>query len=530
MARFCVGIGIGGVTVPFDTFSEFLPTNARGKLLSLPSYFWTVGTVLVAVVAHFSLGQDASQWRYLCFYCSLPCLAAVLVGAVVVPESPRWMLSTSSSSSTTSISSSTNQHQHSYDKLKSQQQQQILIILREAARINGKDPYTAFPPETIILPSLSSPDTATKTPATTTNTTQPLRILSKNSNGNRSSSYKYNDIGNRHDDNNNGNSSSSSGVMELFSPKRIRITLFICMVWFGYACMYYGTVLVVTLVFSSATSAATTDVAVDFDDDENHIINSSNEQIDFHFDYGAIIISTLAEATGATVVFLTVDRFGRKCLHSLSFAVGGMTILMLCIFAAAAAGGNDDGGTTTDLSSSSIRRWKDRREILILFSFLARMFVFVGSSITWIWTAELLCSELRTTGHALANAAGRVGGFFAPYIVVVSPRTSITTIGAIMASICGFIVTCSRFLPETHGLPMGNAVANNTIVSTGVPPDGCDIIGNDDDTNGIVGMGRPPRQQQQPNSMGKLYEDISRESYQHSGFEIDGDNSTHRIV
>ena len=36
---------------------------------------------------------------------------------------------------------------------------------------------------------------------------------------------------------------------------------------------------------------------------------------------------------------------------------------------------------------------------------------------TWVSTAEIYTTEVRTTGHASANAMGRTGAFFSPYLV-----------------------------------------------------------------------------------------------------------------
>jgi MFS family permease len=410
LARFFVGLGIGGVTVPFDTYSEFLPTASRGKLLSLPSYFWTAGTILVAVVARFTLGQDSSRWRLLCLYCSIPCIAAVLVGAIAVPESPRWLLTQSSSSS-------------------SRQHEEVLATLREAARTNGKDPYLLFPAD-ITIKGTSS--TSSNTTTTTLN--------------------------------------SYSDVLRLMSPQWIRISLLIGFVWFGYACMYYGTVLVITMVFSSTSTNAE-------DEDDG---DGNGEKATFHFDYGAIFISTLAEVTGATVVFFTIDRFGRRNVHSISFIMGGTMVLLLCLFAKA----------------------NRARGLLVGLAFLGRMFIFCGSSITWVWTAELLTNDLRTTGHSIANAAGRIGGLVAPFLV--SRNRSLSTIGMVMALICALIVTCSRYLPDTHGLPMGTA-ADGTAGGH---------------RKGKVYENVGHAEEEDGDEMVAYYDENGARSYQHSGMEI----------
>eukprot|EP00970_Alexandrium_tamarense_P002933 scaffold420_cov184-Alexandrium_tamarense.AAC.8 len=60
--RFMVGFGVGGLTVPFDIFAEFLPTSARGKHLLVIEYFWTAGSWMLRSV----LGAGESSLAHLC--------------------------------------------------------------------------------------------------------------------------------------------------------------------------------------------------------------------------------------------------------------------------------------------------------------------------------------------------------------------------------------------------------------------------------------------------------------------------------
>jgi MFS family permease len=360
VARFLVGVGIGGVTVPFDTYSEFLPSGSRGQNLALPSYFWTTGTLMVAAIAHWTLGQDSSGsgWRLLCFWSSIPCIVATIVGALVVPESPRWILT----------------HKRDQDR--------ALRILKEAAQLNGKDPDMVFPQGTTI--TINSSD-------------------------------------HQHDD------PQSISVWELLSPRWWRTSLVLWTVWACYAFLYYGTVLAVTTVFSSSSTS------------------EGNDDHSIRFDYGAIFASTLAEVAGATFVFLTIDRFGRRPTHAVSFLLGGSFVLSFCLVANSS---ETDGST---------------RILLVAIAFFARMFIFSGSAITWIWTAEILTTDVRSTGHSVANAAGRIGGFLAPYVV--SKTTPFPVIGATMMLVSLLVIACSRLLPETYGAPMGEAIPDHTTSS-----------------------------------------------------------------
>jgi MFS family permease len=89
--RFLVGFGVGGITVPYDIFAEFLPMEARGQCLMLVNYFWTAGSVLVTVLAYLTLGMGFS-WRWFVFLCSIPCFLSAGLCILFVPESPRWLV------------------------------------------------------------------------------------------------------------------------------------------------------------------------------------------------------------------------------------------------------------------------------------------------------------------------------------------------------------------------------------------------------------------------------------------------------
>ena len=64
VARFWVGFGVGGLTVPFDTLGEFLPTEARGKNLLYIECFWKVGTMSVQAQAYRTLGSDRGEQHW----------------------------------------------------------------------------------------------------------------------------------------------------------------------------------------------------------------------------------------------------------------------------------------------------------------------------------------------------------------------------------------------------------------------------------------------------------------------------------
>lgn len=122
---FLVGVGIGGLTVPFDILAEFLPVQKRGNSLLLIEYFWTLGSLYVVVVAYFTLHGD--HWRYFVVLCSMPCLLSLLVGYFFVPESARWLVTKGRLS-------------------------EAMDVLRRSAIQNGLDAELVFPPTLTLAP------------------------------------------------------------------------------------------------------------------------------------------------------------------------------------------------------------------------------------------------------------------------------------------------------------------------------------------------------------------------------------------
>lgn len=98
---------------------------------------------------------------------------------------------------------------------------------------------------------------------------------------------------------------------------------------------------------------------------------------------------------------------------------------------------------------------QQRRWLLMILAFAARTFEMSGSCVSWVSTAEIFTTDVRSTGHATANAVARVSAFFAPYLV--EGETPILHVGVVMLLIHAFTVACVCGLPETKGKDIGAA-------------------------------------------------------------------------
>ena len=198
-----------------------------------------------------------------------------------------------------------------------------------------------------------------------------------------------------------------STMRDLFSSKWSMITLRLWGASLGMAFLYYGAILAITMIFSS-------------EQEEEQQDNGTT----FNFDYTAIIASSSAEIVGLTLVILTVDTKGRIPSQTMCYAMGGTCVFLLCLFASL----------------------EMPRALLLTCSFSTRLFLMGATCLTWVSTSEILATEIRSTGHAAANAVARIGGAASPFIV--SERTPLLAIGGIMLFVALVTARIVNKLPE----------------------------------------------------------------------------------
>jgi len=201
---------------------------------------------------------------------------------------------------------------------------------------------------------------------------------------------------------------------DLFSPKWLKTTLLLWGVWACQYFIYFGAIMAITLVFAKDSS---------MDDTNDGLM----------FDYGPIFVSGLAETAGTAVVIFLIDRVGRIPSQAVSYLLGGTSVFILCALAA---------------------QDNPSRISMMVAAFIARLSFMSGTCATWVSTAEVLSTEVRTSGHSTSNAVGSISGVISPYIV--SSNTPFNTIGCVIL----FLSVTTSFLvvhlPETNGRAMGS--------------------------------------------------------------------------
>jgi len=151
----------------------------------------------------------------------------------------------------------------------------------------------------------------------------------------------------------------SSRFSDLFTPKWRKITLLLWGLWFGFGFSYNGLCLAIPRVFDSSDDGSGT-----FDEDESP-----------SFNFQALAVSAAAEMIGTLISALVVDSFGRIGPQVVGFALSGFLVFFLLWFA----------------HSSPV--W-----LLTILALGARTFEVGASSLSWVITAEVLPTELRSTG------------------------------------------------------------------------------------------------------------------------------------
>ncbi|CAB4272108.1 unnamed protein product [Prunus armeniaca] len=354
LLRCLVGVGLGGGPVLSSWFLEFIPAPNRGTWMVIFSAFWTLGTILEASLAWFVM--PTLGWRWLLGLSSLPS-SLLLVFYWVAPESPRYLC------------------------LKGRTTEAINILER-VARLNG----TKLPSGNLVSDlkiELSEKSTLS----------EDARLISPAENEDTSpKEMDSSDMG------------GISSLSMLLSPKLVRSTLLLWVVFFGNAFSYYGLVLLTTEL-TNGHSKCTPDKL------ESDKLQDAG--------YRDVFIASFAELPGLLISAATVDRLGLI---------------------------QQSQGLTTSLL------------------FGARICITATFTIVYIYAPEIYPTSVRTTGVGVASAMGRIGGMICPLVAVGLVHGCHQTASILLFEIVIFLSgVCVLLFPfETKGRELSDTVSSNS--------------------------------------------------------------------
>ncbi|OQS00033.1 hypothetical protein THRCLA_06293 [Thraustotheca clavata] len=189
------------------------------------------------------------------------------------------------------------------------------------------------------------------------------------------------------------------GVRELFDPVLLRVSSMLFLIWFGFGFSYYGIILLFPRLFAQSDGSA--------------------------FNYTSIFLAAIAELAGVLGTIAVVDRWGRRMTQIVFYGFASVAVLL----------------STINFNLA----------ILTILAMIARAGIMGASSTTWLATPEAFPTHVRTSGHGIASAMARVGGFLTPFIADAHGMT--------VQYICGI-----------YGL----TIALTTIAAYSLPPDTLD--------------------------------------------------------
>lgn len=368
--RCLVGIGLGGGPVLSSWFLEFIPAPNRGTWMVVFSAFWTLGTILEASLAWFVM--PTLGWRWLLVLSALPS-SLLLLFYGMTPESPRYLC----------MKGRTND---------------ALNILEKAARMNR----TKLPSGILVSDHQIELDEK----CTASEDTHLLPTAKKED-------ISPNDM--------ESNKGGASSLFMLLSPKLVRSTLLLWVVFFGNAFSYYGLVLLTTELNNGHNKCAPTELQ----SKESHDVS-----------YRDVFITSFAEFPGLLISAAIVDKLGRKLSMSAMFFLCCLFLLPLAFHQAP--------GLTTGLL------------------FGARICITSTFTIVYIYAPEIYPTSVRTTGVGVASSVGRIGGMLCPLVAVSLVHGCHQTTAVVLFELVIFLSGISvLFFPfETKGCELSDSMSD----------------------------------------------------------------------
>ncbi|KAE9306491.1 hypothetical protein PF008_g21458 [Phytophthora fragariae] len=152
---------------------------------------------------------------------------------------------------------------------------------------------------------------------------------------------------------------------------------------------------------------------------------------------GTAIINLAGTVPGYWFTVYFVDKWGRKPIQYMGFTLLTLLFLFMAIF-------------LNELKTESTALF------VVMYSFAQFFFNFGPNATTFIIPAEVFPTAVRSTGHGISAASGKVGAIIAAQCFAVIAKGSFGFKGVlyIFAACCFFGLLFSFWVPETKNLTL----------------------------------------------------------------------------
>ncbi|XP_070198885.1 organic cation transporter-like protein [Littorina saxatilis] len=149
-------------------------------------------------------------------------------------------------------------------------------------------------------------------------------------------------------------------------------------------------------------------------------------------------LTALMEIPPGVLLFVLLDRAGRKAASRVMYIVAGVGLI-----------------------SSGVFRMFTGNSALGTLSVVTAMLGMFGASgmfgAVFFFTPELFPTNMRNQALGVASFAGRLGGMCAPFMSSLA-EIAVWAPGALIGSLCFVVVILFRFIPETRGRELPHTI------------------------------------------------------------------------